>query len=324
MTFKTNWEKTDQHTQILPQTISSMVAQALPDQPLISYEVISGGCANLNIKIVIETGTYILRVYLRDEDAAYRECNIASFMKYDIPIPEVLFIGDQTEGDKTYRFAMTQFMEGIPLKDLLLNYPEDAWRGVMVDVGEMLCEFRRISFPHAGFLDANLEVLTPFQPDDLVNFVTDCLNNLQVQKALGESICQQLKDIYRMQRHHLPDESDPHLVHGDFDPANILVHEVGGKWQISAILDWEFASSGSWLWDVANMLRYAHKMPPAYESSFIQGLEQSGLVLPENWRTTIALMNISSLLDILARHATPERPMLRQDICELIEYMVQI
>lgn len=323
MTFKTNWEKTEQHVEFSPQTINVMVAQAFPNKPLLSYEVISGGCANLNIKIVLETGTYIVRVYLRDKDAAYREYNIANFMKFDIPIPEVLFIGDQTEGDTIYRFAITQFMEGIPLRDLLLNHPESDWQGVMVDVGTMLSEFQSISFPHAGFMDKNMDIPKPFQPDDLVNFVEDCLNNPQVQKALGNSRIQQLKEIFLSHRHHLSDESEAILVHGDFDPANILVCQIDGKWQISSILDWEFAFAGTWLWDVANMLRYAHQMPVSYERSFLQGLEKGGLELPNNWRTTIALMNISALLDILARHPIYERPILRQDVCDLIEYMVE-
>lgn len=323
MTFKTNWEKTDQYVGIAPQTIAAMVHKAYPQETLLAHDVISGGCANLNIKVMLESGPYILRVYLRDQEAAYREAHIASFMKYNIPIPETLFIGEQIENDISYRFAMTQFKDGIPLRDLLLNYPEDAWREVMVEAGEMLLEFRAISFPDAGFINRNLDVSSPFKPDDLLNFVEGCLSNLQVQKALGESMIHQLKALFHAQRAYLPDESDPHLVHGDFDPANILVHQVDGKWKISAILDWEFAFAGSWLWDVANMLRYAHKMPASYEDSFLEGLEKGGYDLPQNWRITIALMNISSLLDSLARHPIHERPILRQDICELIKHMVE-
>lgn len=307
MTFKANWEKTAQHGAIKPDAIAGMIAQAFPDHLLVSHEVISGGCGNLNIKVVLEKGPYILRVYLRDKEAAYREYHIASLLKYDIPIPEVLFIGDQPEGDTIYRFAITQFMEGIPLRDLLLSYPENAWRQVMVDVGEMLCEFRRISFPHADF------------PGDLANFAADCLNNPQVQVLLD---CTTLQEIFQTNRHHLPNDSEATLVHGDFDPSNILVHQVEGKWQISAILDWEFSFAGSWLWDVANMLRYAHQMPKSYEQSFLEGLEKGGLELPENWRITIALLNIASLLDLLARHS--ERPILRHDACQLIEHMVEI
>ena len=54
MTFKQDWEKTDQHYSISPQAIEGMVALAFPQSKLISHEVISGGCANLNIKITLQ------------------------------------------------------------------------------------------------------------------------------------------------------------------------------------------------------------------------------------------------------------------------------
>lgn len=321
MTFKINWEKTNQHTDIAPQTIRDMVTQAFPDQPLLSHEVISGGCANLNIKIIVDSIPYILRIYLRDQEAAFREYHLANLMKGNLPIPETHFIGNQSEGDATYRFAITQFKEGIPLRELLLNQPESTWKDVMISVGEMLCNFQKISFPQGGFFRNNLDP-APFQPNELLNFTMDCLANSQVQKALGHDLNQRLKDIFDTHKHHLPDDSlDPHLVHGDFDPANILVHQVNNKWQISAILDWEFAFAGSWLWDMANMLRYAHQMPKGYEDSFLEGVKKGGLILPENWQITITLLNISSLLDSLARHPISDRPLLRHDICELLSHM---
>lgn len=66
----------------------------------------------------------------------------------------------------------------------------------------------------------------------------------------------------------LPDKEEKHLVHADFDPANILVDKINGSWCVSGILDWEFSFSGSVLCDVANMLRYAHEMPPASYQSY--------------------------------------------------------
>jgi hypothetical protein len=67
MTFKNNWEKTDQQFKLPPETIQAMVVIALPEKKLASHEVISGGCANLNIKIQLlnEPQTLILRIYVR-------------------------------------------------------------------------------------------------------------------------------------------------------------------------------------------------------------------------------------------------------------------
>jgi aminoglycoside phosphotransferase (APT) family kinase protein len=114
-----------------------------------------------------------------------------------------------------------------------------------------------------------------------------------------------------------------HLVHGDFDPANVLVEEFHGTWKISSILDWEFAFSGSSLWDVANMLRYAHLMPSTFQDAFITGLTNGGTALPDHWQKTSYLLNLLSLLDLLKREDAIHQPRKCADIRELINYMLQ-
>ncbi len=64
----------------------------------------------------------------------------------------------------------------------------------------------------------------------------------------------------------------------------LTLNKVSNQWKVSAILDWEFAFSGSMLWDVANMLRYAHQVPANFEKAFISGLVQSGITLPKDWK----------------------------------------
>ena len=120
---------------------------------------------------------------------------------------------------------------------------------------------------------------------------------------------------------YLPDEAEHHLVHGDYDPANILVNKIDGQWKITEILDWEFAFSGSPLFDVANMLRYAHQMPATFETSFIQGVS-TRFTLPQHWRITTHLLNMISLLDCLTRCPIEQRPNQRADIYSLISYMI--
>ena len=112
------------------------------------------------------------------------------------------------------------------------------------------------------------------------------------------------------------------LVHADFDPANILVAEVDGKWKISAILDWEFAYSGSWLNDVANMLRYAHQMPDTYRIGFLEGLEDNNFKLPENWQSIINQYTLASLLDSMTRHDLEICPNIKADLYNLISHVV--
>ena len=50
MTFKKNWEKTESQHKISDDTIRGMFHASTSDE-VESYEIVSGGCANLNIKV---------------------------------------------------------------------------------------------------------------------------------------------------------------------------------------------------------------------------------------------------------------------------------
>ncbi|TAL60420.1 MAG: hypothetical protein EPN84_09560, partial [Legionella sp.] len=72
MTFKHDWEKAEEQLSLPESTISSMLKLAFPNKKLAAYSIIAGGCANLNVQIIVENenSPLILRVYLRDKDAA--------------------------------------------------------------------------------------------------------------------------------------------------------------------------------------------------------------------------------------------------------------
>ena len=53
MTFKQNWEKADsQH--ILPIGVIKNMVQSSMNEEVESYHIISGGCANLNVRIQLK------------------------------------------------------------------------------------------------------------------------------------------------------------------------------------------------------------------------------------------------------------------------------
>ena len=79
-------------------------------------------------------------------------------------------------------------------------------------------------------------------------------------------------------------DNDSHLVHCDFGNRNILVDCVDGRWQVAAVLDWEFALSGSPLLDVGNFLRYETPDMPLREPYFSRAFVESGGFLPDDWR----------------------------------------
>lgn len=321
MTFKNKWEKTNQHFIVSSQMIQEMVCCAFPHATLLSHEIISGGCANLNVKISLlnEPHPFILRIYVRDKDAAYREQKLAALIKHTVPLPEVYYVGDFEDN----RYTITQFMPGINLRDLLLNYPHESMKNVMFEAGQILGKIQAHIFPKAGFFDTDLNINQPISRQECLSFARECLTHSTVLETIGPDCIDKLTRIFEKYSSFFPDEDQTHLVHGDYDPANILVDKIDDTWKITAILDWEFAFSGSWLWDISNMLRYAHQMPSVFEESFLHGLKDKGLILPNQWRLKIYILNLLSLLSCLVRADSKKSPNQCTDIRELINYFLQ-
>lgn len=316
MIFKNDWETVDLSVSISPNLIKAMAEQASPHTKLLSYKVISSGCANLNIKITLENTQEpkILRVYLRDKESACREQKLGSLLHSLIPIPQIYYIGRLDN----YQFAIVQYMPGISLREFLLSHQESNIAPVMVEAGHILSKLQHIHFPVAGFFNKDLTIKQPLNKNDYGLFASKCLRHPIVAAELGAETISEIKTVLNKYEFLLPNEYQPHLVHGDYDPANILVDHRNNQWRISAILDWEFAFSGSFLTDAANMLRYAHQMPAIFEESFLQGLREAGIVLPSTWRQTTHLLNLVALLDCLVRSNPTTHSKQCRDICELI------
>jgi len=319
MVFKANWEKTTANYSLAASTVTGLVALAYPEKMLISWKIISDGCANINSKIHLDgdEAPLILRIYLRDKDAAEREQSLGTLLLPAIPVPHVLKAGDYQD----YRFAITDCIPGITLRDLLLSDEPYDVGTIMFNVGTMLAKIGTHEFPAAGFFDQYLKIITPLSQQYYLQYAKELLHNKIVIERLGDAAVTNIKLLFGKYAHLFPTEHERHLVHGDFDPANILVTKVGNDWQISCIIDWEFSFSGSVLSDVANMLRYAHQMPAAYEEEFLHGLKSRGIELPENWRITADLLNLLSLLDCLVRSDFEKRPKQCADICALIGFI---
>lgn len=317
--FKVDWEKTSVIYQLREGMVEHMVRLAYPDKKLISHESIAGGCANLNFKLQLEKEKHplILRVYLRDKDAAYREQKLATLLKETVPVPLTHYVGE-LEG---YHFAITEFMPRLSLRDLLLGDAPHDLSALMNEVGTILSKITAYEFSKAGFLNKDLEVVE-CESSDVIKFAQGCLNDKTVLSALDPSVIAEIKKAIEQHASSVSTSDEKHLVHGDFDPANILVDKINGSWVVTGILDWEFAFSGSYLWDVANMFRYAHKMPPEFQNSFIDALQKNGIKLPSHWRRTAHLLNLSSLLDLLKRSDPQFHPNRCADIRELIDHIL--
>ncbi|MCT4634911.1 MAG: aminoglycoside phosphotransferase family protein [Rickettsiales bacterium] len=318
MIFKLNWEKSQKQHQLPEGVIERMIEVAFPDKEIISSKLIAGGCANLNLIVQLknESDPIILRVYLRDKDSVYREKRIGELLKDTVPVPEINYIGDI----ENYRFAIVKFMPGIALRDLLLSDKDYNLEKIMYEVGSYTTKIASHKFTKSGFFNNKLEIVKELPEGGLKEFSVSCLEHQNIKKYLGKDMISKI----RLLLNSIPiiKDTNINLVHADYDPANILVDKIDGKWKVSAILDWEFAYSGSWVNDVANILRYSHKMPDSFKLSFLRGIEDNGFKLPKDWQIIVHQYNLASMLDSMIRHDLESCPNIRQDLCELINHVV--
>jgi Ser/Thr protein kinase RdoA (MazF antagonist) len=313
--FKLDWERagaSDQARQVPFGLPRQMIAMAYPDKSLASIELMNGGCANLNYKIQLkhENWYMILRIYLRNKEAVFHEQNMAMILKEYLPIPRVDYVGVLDD----YRFAVIEFMPGISLRDRLLSERSYDLCAMMKSVAELFLKITKHKFPE-------------IQPEsfDLIQFTKSCLQDKTVAAMLDPPSISAIEKALVQHADLIPSNDENCLVHGDFDPSNILVDNVNGSWVISGILDWEFSFSGSYLWDLASMLRYAHELPrflADYQDGFISGLIDGGMTLPYNWQSSVYLLNLVSLLDLMRRSDPKTQSNRSADILRLIHYFL--
>ncbi|WP_432992602.1 phosphotransferase family protein [Dactylosporangium sp. CA-233914] len=258
---------------------------ALPGARIRHARVLEGGYSNHNVVLgMSDGGRFVLRRYLRRSSCAV-EVALARRLAGTVPVPAVVAADE------------TGVIAGEPV--LLSTYVEGRPGGEAREVGLALARIGSVEFERPGFFgDGWLEPGPPgMEPvSGLARFVEQCLErgNADGHLTAGEQ---------RALRKHA-EEAEPELevlrgsrrlVHGDFNPKNLL--SAGNA--VVAVLDWEFAFSGSPLFDVGNMLR--DPRPGGFEERFIGGFRDGGGELPGNWRRLSRALDLYSLADLLTR-----------------------
>jgi aminoglycoside phosphotransferase (APT) family kinase protein len=93
----------------------------------------------------------------------------------------------------------------------------------------------------------------------------------------------------------------PCLTHGDFNGANILIRRLGPAWEVAAVLDWEFAFSGSPAFDFGNLLRPPLGQREGFVRAVAEAYVEAGGYLPGEWRAISCLADLYAWADFLNR-----------------------
>ena len=294
--------------------VRRLVSTAFPHRQVSHAELLSGGRINTNLKLTFGTGEppAVLRLHKKGSAACAKETQVIELIKSTVPVPEILYVDSEgVEGSGP--FSIIEFVEGLTFQQLKRTGNLEAIHQAASSVGATLAAIGRYSFLKPGSLVVTnknqLEIGDPFTrtKDPIPEILEVFLVSDLAQQRLGVELTRRLHDFMSAWAPSLPDiTSVRQLVHSDFGNRNILVNEVNGKWKVVAVLDWEFAFSGSQLLDVGNFLRYDALSAPLREPYFSRAFVEHGGHLPDNWRKIVRVIDLTALVECLSHDYLPD------------------
>ena len=302
-----------------------LVAPAFPSRHVIGAERLAGGLCNANLKVIFDSPhePVVLRLYKHDPAAYGKEIALLRLVRPTVPVPEVIYAQDEAPGDMAGvgPYALIEYVDGITFRQLLKTKDLQAIQETSSEIGKTLAAIGRYQFPGPGLIsvsarvtgkaDHKLQVRSYIEGRDPIPRVIDSyLASEKLQRRIGAALARRIHDFVWSWAPRLPQLDDgpdlvQSLVHNDLDQGNILVRQVEGKWVVAAVLDWEFAFSGSPLIDVAHFLRYERSASPLREPYFSRAFVEHGGRLPEDWRQVIRVIDLTGLCDTLTHEQVP-------------------
>lgn len=316
--LKTHWERYRDHFTIDKSILKNLIQPYSSDE-IADFTLLSEGCANSNYKVEFVTGQAImLRIYLREKGSLVREIALHKLVADQLPVPKI-FYSDDGCALIDHPYAIMEFIDGELMRGVILSKDESAIRECAFSAGIYLNHLRHIRLEQGGFFQDGDLTVRPFNHDEeYLPYAYSCLDHENIIDSLGKQRADTLRVFLEQNQHYLPNKSDANLTHADYDPANMLVKKIKNRFEVVALLDWEFAFSGSYFLDIGMFLRYSHKLPEIYESSFVKGIISEGNTLPKHWKKSAKLMDVICLLSLLYWNPKKDRPNLSADVASLI------
>ena len=289
MDFKTKFDQRPSSPRNLAPEILLEAASQISASPLRNSAVLSGGFSTTNILLEFGDGE---RCVLRLSSLHERLQTEADLLDYlsreapEVPTPKVLWRASEQFPGGLRAFAMT-YVEGHLLADVEDSLSTANCRDICEQLAFAAARTHDLRFAQCGLLGPGPKVTEPFTSyaAGTVGFMQSCLGNANLQRRLGPDRCHRLHRCLT----HRPDLHEPsathQLCHSDFNQKNFLIRrDSNGRHRLAAVLDWEFAFSGSSVIDIGNLLRFEHESPAVESSWFADAYRAAGGHLDKAWR----------------------------------------
>jgi fructokinase len=292
--------------------VRHLIDHAFPALKVTDFAYLSGGRINTTLKVMLASGRppLVLRLYRDGAAVCRKEMALLHLLSKTVPVPEILH--SEPNGFAGHgAFAILGFVAGITFQLLKRTNDLPAIQQASYSVGKTLAAIGRHHFPAAGRLigeECSLQVGEPYVtgPNPTASIMDQFLASPDCARRVGVTLRQRLHEFAWAWEPRMPNFHDHRsLVHSDFGNRNILVREQRGEWMVAAVLDWEFAFSGSPLLDVGHFLRYERQELPLREPNFSRGFVENGGRLPDKWRHVVRVIDLTGLVECLTHKNLP-------------------
>jgi aminoglycoside phosphotransferase (APT) family kinase protein len=306
--LREGWQRGEAALALDRDQVERLIRDAFPAARLRSFEPALGGMANTNIKVLLADPPHavLLRLYQRDPVEAPKEAALnALVLRHGVPTARFLHAAPANEVTGG-PYAIQEWVEGPRLETALPGMTEAELEVLAQDIGRVLARIHAIGFEEPGFLDAELRIGEPVDlgAGGLRAFLRQSFVEGIGGERLGGALTAELMSFVDREGDRLEAWlGRPCLTHSDFNGSNILVHRTGTVWVVAAVLDWEFAFSGTPAIDFGNLLR----APLGQRRSFVDALapayETAGGYLPPDRQAIARIADLYAWADFLARPA---------------------
>ena len=297
---------------ISPALIRDCIALAFPNSDIARTEILSGGLINTNIKIEFSSHQppVVLRFYQGGAAVCLKESAVLRLVRSTVPAPEVIHV-EPNGIDGSTPFMILEFINGVTFQQLKRTKDLEAIHQAAASVGETLARIGKYQFPKPGRLLGGNDLTVGPQymegRDPIPRLLDSFLQSENLQRRIDVSLQDEVHEFVWSWADQLRAlDNDRHLVHCDFGNRNILVDCINGRWQVAAVLDWEFALSGSSLLDIGHFLRYETLDTPLREPYFSRAFVESGGFLPDDWRRISMMLDLTGLVECLTHDHLPD------------------
>lgn len=274
-----------------------------------NIQKLMGGYSHFNFSFESENSSFVLRISSKSLREFEAENSVLENLSGKVPIPKVVF----REKESSFfgkHIAIQEFVPGQLLSVVEDEMDKHEIVSIGAQLGEILAKIHSIEFKQSGFLGKNMVVEEPFLSfqEGYFGYIDECLKSSLLKKRLGLRLYEKLNQ-YIQEYSRFCDELSrtKNLTHSDFNQKNILVAQRQGKWEVTGIMDWEFAYSGCPLSDFGNFFRYEDELPAGYRDALVKSYLENGGQLDKDWREKSRYLDLLPMMSFLIRESEHPR-----------------